>query len=174
MINRLQPFMRNSKIYENLFDVQSVELTDRADAIEDLKQQILISTATWALEVYERAVGLPVDNTKPLAERRSRIIAKLRGVGKVDAQLIKNVVSSWTGGTTDVQFGDGTITIRFIDTIGIPENMSDVELAIEEIKPAHLSFVIEYIFNTHAQLSAFTHAQLSAFTHDQLRNEVLI
>lgn len=168
LIIRLQPFMRKSKVYEALFDIQLNELNDRSIAINDLEKQLTISTATWALEIYERATGLPVDSSKPLSERRSRIKAKLRGVGKVDSELIKSVVSSWTGGTTEVEFDNGTITIRFIDSIGIPENMSDVQIALEEIKPAHLAILFVFIYNSWATVSLKTWGELELFTWEEV------
>ncbi len=174
ILKRLQNFMRKSKIYEEIFKAQLEEVNKRVDALDDLQKQMNIDTATWALETYEKELGLVVDPLKPLSERRSLIKAKLRGVGKVDADLIKTVVSSWTNGTVDVKFENSTIKIRFINLLGIPENMEDVKFSIEEIKPAHLAVLYQYLFNTHNILSQFTHDQLSAYTHNQLREEEVI
>ena len=38
--------------------------------------------------------------------------------------------------------------IKFIGILGIPGNMADLTITIEEIKPAHLSYVFEYTFLT--------------------------
>ena len=69
---------------------------------------------------------------------------------------------------------DYSFIIKFVGTKGLPPNMADLTITIEEIKPAHLSFTFEYIFNTHSQVSVFTHAQLTAYTHAQLREGELI
>ena len=166
--------MRGSKVYEQIFEADESQLNNRIAEIADYEKQLSISNATWALEVYERAVGLKVDNTRPIEERRSLIKSKLRGFGKSDADLIKNIVKSWTNGTTDVFFENGLIKIKFIDTIGIPRNMTDVHASVEEIKPAHLDFVFEYLYNLYADLEPFTYDQLSNYTYDQLRNEVIV
>jgi len=173
MINRLQPFMRKSKIYKAIFNAEASQLLQKEELIADLQKQLNIDTATWGLSIYEKELGIFVDNTKPLSERRSRIKAKLRGVGKVDAALIKITISSWTGGLVDVEFINSKIIIKFIDVIGIPENMSDVQAIIEEIKPAHLAVLYEFIFNTYNTLAQFTHDYLSQYTHDQLREGVI-
>lgn len=160
--------MRKSKVYQEIFKVQAEQLHTRSEAVKDLKKQLRVDTATWALEIYERAAGLVVDTTKPLSERRSRIKAKLRGVGKVDSELIKLVVSSWTGGIIDVDFSDSVITLKFIDPVGIPENMIDVYLAVDEIKPAHLAVIYEFIYNIWANVAQLTWGELEQYTWEEV------
>ncbi len=145
MLNRLQPFMRGSKVYEEIFKAQAAQINQRQLDLEDINSQLSIDTATWALQAYESALGMVTDNTKPLSERRSKIKAKLRGTGNLNATLIKLTLSSWTGGNVDVEFTPEGIVITFIDIYGVPENLSDVAAIIEDIKPAHLPFV--FVFN---------------------------
>jgi hypothetical protein len=132
-----------------------------------------VDTATWALAIYESEMGIPIDQIKPIADRRSVIKSKMRGFGKVDSALIKIVADSFTNGDVDVSFSSGTIKITFTSVIGIPPNIEDLQAAIEEIKPAHLAVLYVYLFNTHQDLSQFTHQGLSAYTHEQLRSTVL-
>ena len=40
MINRLQPFMRDSKIYKEIFKSEETELSDKYLAIDDLEKQL--------------------------------------------------------------------------------------------------------------------------------------
>jgi len=173
LLNRLQPFMRKSKVFEEIFNAQTISLNERQLLIDDLQKQLNIDTATWALKIYEESLGLISDSNKPLSERRSIIKAKMRGVGKVDAAMIKLVVSSWTGGAVDVNFINGKININFIDLLGVPENMNDVFTIIDDIKPAHLAVLYEYLFNTYNILAQFTHTYLSQYTYNQLREEVI-
>ncbi len=173
MINRLQPFMRKSKIYEEIFETEGTQYATRDDAVADLQLQLNVDTATWALPIYETELGIAVDPSKSYSERRAVIKSKMRGVGQVDAALIKLVVDSWTNGDVNVSFADSTITITFTSVIGIPENISDVEIAIEEIKAAHLAVLYVYLYNTYGVLSAFTHGELSAYTHEDLSSSAL-
>lgn len=173
MLKRLQPFMRSSDVFKEIFKAQSGQLNQHKQLVEELQKQLTIDTATWALKTYEVALGLVSDSSKPLSERRSKIKAKMRGVGKVDSALIKSTMSSWTGGTVDVEFTNGKINIKFVDILGIPENMGDVQVIIEEIKPAHLVVLYEFLYNTHEVLSQFTHSYLSQYTHQQLREGVI-
>jgi len=162
--------MRKSEIYRKIFEAEAVQYANRDDAIADLQAQLSVDTATWALTIYETELGITIDSSKPLSERRAVIKSKMRGTGQVDAALIKLVVDSWTNGDVDVSFANSTITITFTSVVGIPENINDVEIAIEEIKPAHLAVLYVFLYNTYGVLSAFTHGELSVYTHEQLRS----
>lgn len=128
-----------------MFDAIEPELSILDDKLNDFVQQLSVETATWGLAIYEAELDTPINNTgKPIEERRSVIIAKMRGQGKFDANMIKKIVSSWTGGSADVLFADSFFEIIFTDILGTPSNMEDVENMIAEIKPAHLG--VRYIF----------------------------
>lgn len=168
MIKTLQPFMQKSQIYKEIFKSQSEQLHAREDEIKDILNQVFLDTATWGLEIYERALLIPVDRNKPLSERRERIKAKLRGQGKVGVDLIKSTIGSWVGGTVDVLFEDSTIKITFVDLIGIPQNINDVMIAMEEIKPAHLAVMYTYKYNTWASVANKTWGELEQYTWGQV------
>lgn len=173
MLKRLQSFQRKSKVYKAIFDVESIQLDNRDAVIADLHKQMSVDTATWALPIYEAELGIPIGINKSVEERRSVIKSKMRGTGKVDAALIKLVVDSWTNGEVDVAFVDSTIKITFTSVVGIPPSMTDVEVAIEEIKPAHLAVLYVFLYNRYDQLRPYTHDQLATRTHDQLRSAAL-
>lgn len=173
MLKRLQQFQRKSKVYKAIFDAEANQLDNRDAAISDLHMQMSVDTSTWALSIYETELGIPIDKNKPINERRALIKSKLRGTGKVDAALIKLVVDSWTNGEVDVGFDNSTITITFTSVVGLPPNIKDVEIAIEEIKPAHLAVLYVFLFNLYEQLQVYTHNQLAVRTHEQLRSSAL-
>jgi hypothetical protein len=143
MINQIPIFLRNSREFNEIFDAEGKQIALLNTDIEDIKSQLTVSTATWLLPVYERELGMPVDTNKPIADRRSAIIGKMRGTGKLDAMLIKLVALAFTGGLIDVVF-DGKIKITFVDIVGIPNNIQDFYDVMEEIKPAGLA--INYFF----------------------------
>jgi hypothetical protein len=172
MILQLQPFQRKSKVFQEIFESEETQFDSQDAAIADLKLQLSVDTATWALAIYESELGIITEPSKPLSERRSVIKSKMRGTGQVDASLIKLVADSFTNGDVDVAF-DGTIHITFTSVVGIPPNIEDLEKAIEEIKPAHLAVIYVFIYNTYQDLSVFTHGQLALYTYEQLRSSEL-
>jgi len=137
----------------------------------DLFEQFFIDSATWGLKLWEEALGIPVDISRPLDFRRSRIESKLRGLGTTTKQMIENVAASFSNGEVEVIEcnGEYRFDIKFVGTIGIPPNMDDLTAAIEEIKPAHLAFIYVYLYRTWAMVSHLTWDEAAAYTWDQLR-----
>lgn len=146
--------MQKSAIYQAVFGASEPELTELETAIDDLEKQLNIDTATWALEIYEKDLGIEVDSTKSLYERRSVIKSKERGTGKVDADLIKKVVDAYSNGDADISF-DGVIHVAFVNVYGIPPNMEDLINAVEEIKPAHLGILFSYTYLTWNEFDSY-------------------
>lgn len=127
---------------------------DRFDGrMDDYRDQIDVDKATWALSIYEKDLGLPIDVKKPLDERRSIIKGRWRSTGKVGAAEIKLVAESWANGEVDVQF-DGEIHITFISTRGVPANIDDIKDAINEIVPAHLAITYKFTYLQWSELDA--------------------
>jgi Uncharacterized protein conserved in bacteria (DUF2313). len=145
------------------------------EAKSDLFSQVNVSTATWGLNIWEKTLGIEPDVSKPYAYRRSRIMSKLRGAGTTTIAMIQNVAESFSNGEVTIieHNNENRFEVKFTGTIGMPPNMDDLTEAIEEIKPAHMSYSYIYIFTTNQTLHAYTHSRLSAYTHYQLRNEVI-
>lgn len=141
----------------------------------DLLNQLNPKTATWGLDKWEEAYGIPIDTSKDAEYRRTRIVSKIRGNGTTTVELIRTVSESFSNGTVDVVelFGEYRVEVRFTGSIGIPPNMDDLADALNEVMPAHLAWEFIIYYRTHLMLAANTHEFLSAYTHEQLRNEVL-
>lgn len=142
----------------------------RAD-LRGLLDQCNVQTATWGLDLWEKQLGLPTEAGKDLSYRRSRILSKLRGTGTVTVAMIENVAESYVNGEVEIIENPASyhFDVKFVGIRGIPPNMEDLTAALEEIKPAHLTYAYIYVYNTHAELTPFTHAQLAAYTHAALR-----
>lgn len=172
-INRLQPFMRNSKIYQALFDTESSQIDARQVNINDLATQMFVDTATWGIAIYEKELGIITDLTQAYNERRSVIKSKMRGTGKVSAILIKIVADAYTDGDVDVTFANSTITVTYTSVFGIPPNEPNLEAIIEEIKPAHLAVVYVFLYIRYEQLNNhYTYGQMAARTYDELKTQL--
>jgi uncharacterized protein YmfQ (DUF2313 family) len=115
---------------------------------DDFFSQLFIADATWGLTAWEKALGITTDQSKSYAFRRERIQAKLRGSGTTTMAMIKQVAAAYSYGDVEVieDTSNYKFTVKFVGTLGIPENMSDLTLTIEEIKPAHLRCEFEYTY----------------------------
>lgn len=154
-------------------------LSDETGKLEGRLSQAILecfaSTAGMLLSRYERLYGIEVDVSQPDEYRRERIRAKLTGAGTTTKEMIRLVASSFSNGEVEIieDNRNSRFVVKFVGTVGVPSNMDGLTVAIEDIKPAHLAFTYEYVYNTNTDLGRHMHGQLRAYTHYQLRNEVL-
>lgn len=139
-------------------------------ARDGLLDQLNVSSATWGLEAWERALGIEVDVSRPAEYRRTRVMSKLRGQGATTAAMIQNVSESFSNGAVEVAERPELyrFDIKFVGTVGIPPNMEDLTAAIEEIKPAHLGYDYIIIYRTWGQIERLTWDEVGMHTWDEV------
>jgi len=139
MINRLAPFMRRSEVFKSFFDSVEPEFASREEAIADVEAQMSVTTATWALPLYEKEYEIIPDPSRSLEDRRAAVIAKMRATGKFTAAMAHAIVSAFTDQVRRVTF-TGRIKIDFDGPTDL--NLITVADALEDVKPAHID--VEY------------------------------
>lgn len=148
MLNNVIPsfYYKNEQV-TNITASMDTKVKVLQSAIEDLLKQFFIDTATWGLSDWERLYGLKIDTTETYQNRRARIKMAMRGAGTVTKEMIKNLCMSFVNGLVDViENKDFTFIIKFIDVKGIPSNLEYLKQATEEVKPAHLNYMFEYLY----------------------------
>lgn len=125
---------------------EDLELARLYGNLNDLAVQFRASTATWGLREWERIVGVETDETKTVEERRSVVIAKLRGFGVVNVAHIESVAEAFQDGDIKIteKNAEHKVQVEFVSTYGVPSNINDLTAILREIIPAHLE--IEYKF----------------------------
>lgn len=147
LLQYLPEFYSDIKEFQIIMEIEDIDLHNLKVDMKDLYNQLFLDTATTGLSNWEKDNGIPGSNTNDSDEdRRSRVRGKIRGIGKVDEELIKDVADSWTNGDVEVIF-DGKINIKFNSFYGVPSNMEAVKEVIEQIIPAHLGvqYAIKYL-----------------------------
>ncbi|WP_097014809.1 YmfQ family protein [Anaerocolumna aminovalerica] len=171
LITLLPEYYKGNKTMEELQGILSTDINHLANNINTAIDQCFVNTATALLSRYEKIYGIQVEVSKSNEFRRERIRAKIRGTGTVTKQMIENVAKSYSNGDVEVieNTEDYSFKVKFVGTKGIPDNMADLTLTINEIKPAHLSFSFEYTYNTWNDIANMTWDEASAYTWEQLR-----
>ncbi|SNT18815.1 hypothetical protein SAMN05446037_104927 [Anaerovirgula multivorans] len=169
MIGYLPTYERKSKVFQEIMKAAAKEVDQEYVDIKSLSNQLLINTATWGLAIYEQELGIQTDINKSYEERRNAIIAKWRGIGKVDKNLIQLITESYAVGDVSVVFNHA-ITIYLLGVNETMIGMKDLLNSIEEIKPAHLRLQIIYVYITYGELSPSTYGDLRSFTYRQIKN----
>lgn len=171
LIDLLPDYYRGNKTMEELQDILSADICKLVASINETIDQCFVNTATSLLSRYEKIYGIQVDVSKSNEFRRERIRAKIRGVGTVTKKMIEATARSYSNGEVEVieDPANYKFKIKFVGTKGMPPNMADLTLTIEEIKPVHLAYEFEFVYRTHFELSAYSHGQLSFYSHATLR-----
>lgn len=161
MLRSLPVAYRTDKwVCDLLAAIQSLDDTQREQML-DITQQLFPGSMTWALDIEERDAGLP--STGTLEERRSALIARWRGSGKCDVDLIQRVCDSWRNGEISVGFAKGVIVLTFVGAYGMPDNTALAALrdTIEQTVPCHLA--VKYLWRW------LLVREVSAMTVDELQ-----
>lgn len=169
MLGYLPAYERKSKVFQEIMKAAAKEVDQEYVDIKSLSNQLLINTATWGLAIYEQELGIQTDINKSYEERRNAIIAKWRGIGKIDKNLIRLIAESYAVGDVSVAFNNAII----IYLLGVNETMigmKDLLNSIEEIKPAHLRLQVIYVYITYGELRPSTYGSLGSFTYRQIKN----
>lgn len=167
MLRSLPVAYRTDKwVCDLLAAIQSLDDTQREQML-DITQQLFPGSMTWALAIEERDAGLA--STGTLEERRTALIARWRGSGKCDVDLIQRVCDSWKNGEISVGFAEGVIVLTFVGAYGVPEAgaLAALQDAIEHTIPCHLETEYLYRYLLVREVGAMTVAELQGHTmHD--------
>ena len=142
--------------------IQSLDDTQREQML-DITQQLFPNSMTWALAIEERDAGLA--STGTLEERRTALIARWRGSGKCDVDLIQRVKN----GEISVGFAKGVIVLTFVGAYGVPEaaELAALQDAVEHTIPCHLAVSYLYRYLLVREVDGMTLDELQGHTmHD--------
>ena len=123
-------------------------LADQLQADKELTlRQLHPSTASgWGLELWERAYGLTVDYALDEARRRSRVLAKVKGVGVTTVAKLRGIAETFSQSAVEIVelFDQYRFEIWYTETIGPIDHPEDLAAIVNELKPAHLEWEVKY------------------------------
>ena len=172
LIKSLPDYERKSKLINEILYATAVELQKLDGQSEQNYNEIFVDTAIKAIQIHAKDLGIVVGSNFTLKQQRELITAHYRAsFEQTTEETIKNVASAFSNGEVEINATDspGVFEIKFVGTVGIPDNMQGLQETIAMIVPAHLMFIYTFILNIHANLFPFTHDYLSAYTHQQIR-----
>lgn len=143
----LPPFVREDPVMAAFFDAVGPELDDAIDRGLSIPAQAWPHLVTWGMARLEAVYGLPVSEGAPLEKRRSALLARMRGSGTSTVAQIAAIARSFAGGSVSLTEDPAayTVTVEFIDELGVPPYLEALQDALRAAIPAHL--LIEYILN---------------------------
>lgn len=149
MLHNLPQIYRQDLWLQSLLQATALIAESIALRADSLPEQILMDSATWALPIYEKELGI-----KPGAQnddRRAAIAAKWKSGSKCDLALLTAIANSWKNNFVRIEFDNGEIVVTFGVTLDTPCDFTALIRAFDEVKPAHLP--IRHIFMTPSTLA---------------------
>lgn len=145
--------IRNSHIFNEIFNVNGEVLDKLLLDTSDLFLQILPQTATeWGIKLWEKRVGIITNTSKTIEERRARILAKLRNKGTTTVEVIKQICRSFASDVEVAQYNsDYYFEINLLSSTGFPYELESMYDLIDIVKPAHLGTKYKLISISKAQ-----------------------
>ena len=134
------------QVLQSVLEFQAI-INSEYPEFEDLKaeQKTVIDNAYLTtmgeerIEQWEKILGIQPISGSTLEDRRDTIIARIRGQGKLNTELINIIVGTFTGGTANSWVADGTL---YIEITPPPSNKSyrfeNIEQELQHKIPAHL------------------------------------
>jgi hypothetical protein len=144
------------QVLQSVLEFQAI-INSEYPEFEDLKaeHQKVLNNAYLTImgeeriEQWEKILGIRPLVDSSLEDRRETIIARIRGQGKLNAELINLIVGTFTGGTANSWVADGTL---YIEITPPPENKSykfeNVEQELRHKIPAHLQLNVSRNYYT--------------------------
>lgn len=91
---------------------------------------------------FEKELDITPLSTQTIEERRLGIQAKWLANNHNSIHLIQAVCNAWKNNEIKADFVGGKIQLEFIGEYGVPENLDILKANIDEVKAAHLPFVM--------------------------------
>lgn len=114
-------------------------------ALYDVMDQLFVETATWGLDLWEQQVGIETDRGLSHESRRGAIKQKLVASGQTTSEMVRQLAETITGYEARVHINqDYSFSLEFL---GEKTELADIDVeelrsVVEQIKPAHLRFII--------------------------------
>lgn len=141
----LPDFLFSDSGLKNVTDAQSQEHDRIRLQLRDLQDQFFISSATWALPLYEKELAILPNTGDTDEQRRNRILLKLQAHQTSTREFLEAICRRYMSPDTNVKITEENPANMFhIKTDGgyaiYPSDMLD---ALRLYRPAHLNFDVQ-------------------------------
>lgn len=168
VIGRMREFQEIAKSRNPEFDLLWI-------AIKRFIADCYVYTATeTGLARHEKELGLPVDDSYTIEERRSRILAALSRKLPFTMTSLREMLAVMVGsGNFTAEHNPRKQELTVLIAVQMERQMDDIKALLKVIVPANLVTKVDYKYATHKMLADYTHQQLAAYSHEYMRNELV-
>ena len=140
--------------FQAIIDSEYPEIDEIKESSERIINDAYLPTMSEErIEEWEKILGvIPIKNSS-FSDRRDTIIARIRGQGKLNTELINTIVGTFTGGKANSWVKN---SILYVEITPPPENKQyqflNVEQELKNKVPAHLGLKVERNYFTWGEI----------------------
>ena len=167
LIDRLPGFWAGAPQVVELQRVLDKMVQAAGSSQADTLAQLFLPTATWGLSWWEQAYGITPTSGQTEDQRRTRILGKIRGQGVATVALIQATAGAYVDAAVSVDEhpNEFRFTVVFDDIGAQPPDPEEMTDALNEIKPAHLTFDYLYLYHTSDTVGIFQELKQTGFVY---------
>lgn len=175
LANYLPFIIRDYDVFKALMGAEQPEFETAWAAFNDLLDNQFINTSgNLGLSRWEQILEITPKGTDTLEDRRFRVLTRINEELPYTLPQLRVILETLCGeGNYSATIEEGTYILVVKIGLAAKKNFDDVAAMLDRVIPQNVLYDLSQLYNTHAELGAFTHGHLAAYTHDQLRNEVL-
>ena len=168
--------IRSIQEFKAIVDSESTEFEDLSINRESVLNDAYLTTMGEArITEWEKILGIqPLDHST-ITDRRDNVIARIRGQGKLNTNLINTIVKTFTEGAAESWVENGVLYVAITPP---PNNkqyrFDNVELEISKKVPAHLGFQISRNYYTWGEIKNSHSTWNDVNTYFDKWNDVLL
>lgn len=163
LIDKL-PYFYDNPITKPIITSEQIESWTLHSEIQETLDQMFVETATWGLDWWEKMLQLPTIKTKTYEERRSIILARIRGSQTSTVKAIEKLgYSFFNVEKVEVEEHNDTYYFNLILENASFESTNFIDLlnALETYKPAHLNYVLTFQASSKVEINTNQRVALS-------------
>lgn len=170
------------RYYDDFKDVMAAiqaeasEFTRIQVKLRELLDQFYVESATFGLDRWESIVGIENIPQRSEISRRHFIEAKLRGAVTTTLSMLNDIVNAFYGFETTELPTENAVNFKLVGRRGIPKNLEDIQVAVNDVIPAHIEPRYEFTYLPWSEVEAagLTWEQAENYTAEGLEEAFLI
>lgn len=136
--------------FQAIIDSEYPEIKSVSDYVDTVINDAYLTTMSEdRIEQWENMLGIHPIEGSSISDRRDTVIARIRGQGKLNNELINIIVGTFTGGTANSWVKD---SVLYVEITPPPDNKQyqflNVEQELYNKIPAHLDLRVERNYYT--------------------------
>lgn len=155
LINYISPIYRRSLIMQSVFESIAEENSIESILTDDILNQLFPQTATWGIEIWEKAVSINSNPNEDINVRRARVIATLQQETTITPYILSKLVANFTDMPCRILENYESYTFQVILDGNENKNSVDIEKLfdyIDILKPAHLGYNIKINYKANDEI----------------------